>query len=764
MRPPSVGELAGRHLGVDHARRPRSSTAPHPGPMRPALPAESSCSIAPVDHVRDRLEPAVRVVGRALRLPGREIDRAHLVEQEERVHLSESRGVGNGRRTSNPAPSELPDRALGRVAVTRPCRSSPRLPLRTVCRTQLHNPRLAFPTPLSSRPMDAVAFYGLEPTEDPNHWRLPVVPDAVLGARRAVRRVRARRVRRGARAGHRPAPRLGDRPVPVVRPAAAVLDIRIDEVVRGHQISQARAVASVDGDEILTVNAALGHREVPHPGEWAEMPDVRAARWSARRARSDGPTTRARSWTASTCAWPTPAASTSSTARPATGAARCGSGSPGSSSCQRGHALDRRRLRAVRDLAGARPARRRQQPRQHAAGRAAGSRPSGSSPTSGCTRSPTASATASCTSGPRTARCSGPRASPRSCATGASNPLGKVERHDGNTDDVTAALGHHRSRSRASRSWSTRSGSRELVDLGFTDVWSAETNGTDAFTPLVLAAVWAPTLRLGQAIVPVYTRGPALLAQSIATLADIAPGRAVLGIGSSSNVIVERWNGIPFEQPYQRVRDTVRFLRVRARGREGHRGLRDVLGEGVPPRDPRSREPPPILVAALREGMLRSPAARATARSSTGSRPTTCGRSRRSSGEGKEIAARIFVLPDRGPRHRARHRPAHDRRVPERPGLRRVPRMDRPRRRAAADVGRAGRRATAPGRPRRSPTRCSTTSSSGARPRSARRACARYVDNGVTTPAPMIIADPDTARTTMRALSEGEAVGRCSSR
>ena len=57
----------------------------------------------------------------------------------------------------------------------------------------------------------------------------------------------------------------------------------------------------------------------------------------------------------------------------------------------------------------------------------------------------------------------------------------------------------------------------ELEDLGFTDVWSAETNGTDAFTPLVLAAVWAPSLRLGQAIVPVYTRGPALLAQSIAT-------------------------------------------------------------------------------------------------------------------------------------------------------------------------------------------------------------------------------------------------------
>src|SRR5277367_3427434 len=82
----------------------------------------------------------------------------------------------------------------------------------------------------------------------------------------------------------------------------------------------------------------------------------------------------------------------------------------------------------------------------------------------------------------------------------------------------------------------------------------------DGFTPLALASIWAPSLRLGTAIIPVYTRGPATLAMSAATMAAAAPGRFVLGIGSSSNVIVERWNCVPFEQPYQRVRDTVRFL------------------------------------------------------------------------------------------------------------------------------------------------------------------------------------------------------------
>src|SRR4029453_5651169 len=102
---------------------------------------------------------------------------------------------------------------------------------------------------------------------------------------------------------------------------------------------------------------------------------------------------------------------------------------------------------------------------------------------------------------------------------------------------------------------------RELEDLGYTDVWSSEANGADGFTPLALASVWAPSLRLGSAIVPAYTRGPAALAQCVASLADAAPGRGGFAIGTSSNVIVERWNGIPFEQPYQRVRDMVRFLR-----------------------------------------------------------------------------------------------------------------------------------------------------------------------------------------------------------
>src|SRR3954454_6440454 len=101
----------------------------------------------------------------------------------------------------------------------------------------------------------------------------------------------------------------------------------------------------------------------------------------------------------------------------------------------------------------------------------------------------------------------------------------------------------------------------ELADLGYTDVWSAESDGADAFTPLAMVAAWEPRLRLGTAIVPAYTRAPGCLAQSVASMADAAPGRFAIGIGSSSNVIVERWSAVRFQEPYRRVRDVVRFLK-----------------------------------------------------------------------------------------------------------------------------------------------------------------------------------------------------------
>src|SRR5919205_2702773 len=84
---------------------------------------------------------------------------------------------------------------------------------------------------------------------------------------------------------------------------------------------------------------------------------------------------------------------------------------------------------------------------------------------------------------------------------------------------------------------------RRAEAAGYTDFWTGETNGPDGFTPLALAACWTERARLGTGIVGVMTRGPALLAQQTAALADASGGRFVLGIGASSDRIVA-WNKV----------------------------------------------------------------------------------------------------------------------------------------------------------------------------------------------------------------------------
>lgn len=184
----------------------------------------------------------------------------------------------------------------------------------------------------------------------------------------------------------------------------------------------------------------------------------------------------------------------------------------------------------------------------------------------------------------------------------------------------------------------------ELADLGYTDAWSAETNGADAFTPLALASQWAPELRLGPAIVPVYTRGPGLLAQQAATLAELAPGRFVLGIGTSSQTIVERWNGIPFDEPYKRVRDTLRFLR-RALAGEKVTAEYDTFAVKGFKLDLVPAVPPPIVLAALRPGMLRLAAREADGAITNWLAPHDVRTVRAELGQGPELLARIFVCP-----------------------------------------------------------------------------------------------------------------------
>jgi probable F420-dependent oxidoreductase len=183
-----------------------------------------------------------------------------------------------------------------------------------------------------------------------------------------------------------------------------------------------------------------------------------------------------------------------------------------------------------------------------------------------------------------------------------------------------------------------------LAELGYTDVWTGEANAADGFTPLAVAALAAPSLQLGTAVVPVYTRGPGLLAMQAATMAELAPGRFAMGVGSSSDVIVERWNAIAFDEPYKRVRDTVRFLRQALTGEKVDaefetftvRGFR--LGRRI-------EQPPPLYVAALRPGMLRLAGREADGAIVNWLSADDVRQVVPEVGPGKEIVARIFVCP-----------------------------------------------------------------------------------------------------------------------
>jgi probable F420-dependent oxidoreductase len=109
-------------------------------------------------------------------------------------------------------------------------------------------------------------------------------------------------------------------------------------------------------------------------------------------------------------------------------------------------------------------------------------------------------------------------------------------------------------------------------------------------------------MRLGCALFPVQTRGPALMAQSAAALCDAAPGRFVMGIGSSSEFIVQHWNGIEFRKPYQYTRDMALFLREVLSGAVISHDYECFSVKGFKLK--RKVEPPPILLGALRPGMI----------------------------------------------------------------------------------------------------------------------------------------------------------------
>ena len=112
-----------------------------------------------------------------------------------------------------------------------------------------------------------------------------------------------------------------------------------------------------------------------------------------------------------------------------------------------------------------------------------------------------------------------------------------------------APLGADRPAARRRAARPRASSSAQAEAAGFDDLWTGETErGRRLHAAGARRGVVTERIRLGTGIVNPYTRGPAVLAQHAAALQDASGGRFVLGLGSSSNVIVERWNERPVRQ------------------------------------------------------------------------------------------------------------------------------------------------------------------------------------------------------------------------
>jgi probable F420-dependent oxidoreductase len=138
--------------------------------------------------------------------------------------------------------------------------------------------------------------------------------------------------------------------------------------------------------------------------------------------------------------------------------------------------------------------------------------------------------------------------------------------------------------------------------LGYTDAWSAEVSGPDAFSVASAVGVSTSSLRVGCAIAPAFTRPPALIAMSALAASQASEGRFCLGLGASTPTIVENWMGLDFERPVERMRETIAIVKQALAGEkvtfEGHSAsVKGFRLEGAPAEVP-------IFVAALGPKMM----------------------------------------------------------------------------------------------------------------------------------------------------------------
>jgi probable F420-dependent oxidoreductase len=142
---------------------------------------------------------------------------------------------------------------------------------------------------------------------------------------------------------------------------------------------------------------------------------------------------------------------------------------------------------------------------------------------------------------------------------------------------------------------------------GYDDLWFADSSGIDALTTAAAIAINTERCRIGTAIIPVFSRTPAVLASTTHVLNKLSNGRFILGLGSSSQTMMENWHGQKFEKPLTRVKETTQLVKQMLTGEKT-----DFDGETVSSHGYRQLPLEPgeqlVYMAALRGKMLEAAA------------------------------------------------------------------------------------------------------------------------------------------------------------
>lgn len=139
--------------------------------------------------------------------------------------------------------------------------------------------------------------------------------------------------------------------------------------------------------------------------------------------------------------------------------------------------------------------------------------------------------------------------------------------------------------------------------LGYESVYTTHIAGRESLTVLTAFALASSKIKLGTGVVPIYSRTPATMAQTAATIDDLAGGRFVLGLGVSHRPIVEGWHGLSIDKPATEMREYVAIVRAILRGQDPPAGQKWRSSFHLMGLEPRPRLP--IYVAALSPAMLR---------------------------------------------------------------------------------------------------------------------------------------------------------------